>query len=171
MTSTNWLWDKNMSEEQAIIILKDEKHPDFFRIAATLLSRNNSAREVFAKYLDSLEFYKNWLAIKREMRKDNWNLPRIEYWQAIHEKVKEKYPNIPLRKEKSEMSKLSKIIGTKLKEEREKNKLTQVQFAKKMEISQQMLSRIEKGQENISINSLQKVASRLGLKVNIALTK
>ncbi|MBI5399545.1 helix-turn-helix transcriptional regulator [Candidatus Saganbacteria bacterium] len=170
MTSS-WLWDKNLSELDAQKILKDDRHPDFFRLAATLLARNNSAKEVFSVYLDSQHFYENWLAIKKVMRRDNWNLPRIDYWQAIYEKLKDKYKGIPLRQAKPEKNMLCKMVGEKVKLEREKRQMTQAQLAKKLQVSQQMLSRIEKGQENVSLSTLEKTAQSLNLKIRLELKK
>jgi transcriptional regulator with XRE-family HTH domain len=63
------------------------------------------------------------------------------------------------------------MVGEKLKLEREKKKLTQTQLAEKIKISQQMLSRIESGQENVSLQTLQKVANSLNLKIHLDLKK
>jgi len=169
--NNDWLWDKNFSKEKAALILKDEEHPSFVKLAATLLLRNNSAKEVFSSYLDPVVFYRNWHIIKKTMRKDSWGNPRIDYWQAIFTKLNERYKDkgIVLRRSRKEFSKASLDIGSRIKNERLANNMTQHEFAKKAGISQQMLSRIEKGRENVSISTIEKIAKTFGLKIHFDL--
>lgn len=168
--NNSWLWDKKVSINSAKKILRDTTHKKFLRFAALLLSRQNSTREVFTQYLNPIDFCRNWRKIKRVMRRDNWNNPRIEFWQAIYEKLIEKYSNkkIPINNFKKQVEpadELCKTIGHKIKDIRKQNGLTQKQLARKMKISQQLISRIEKGRENISVITLKKVATALNSRV------
>ncbi len=91
---TNWLWDKDVNEEQAKAVLADSNHPKFIAYAALLLSRTNSAKDVFRDFITREIFFINWTSIKRQMRKDSWNDPRIDYWQAIYDTLKEENPEL-----------------------------------------------------------------------------
>jgi DNA-binding XRE family transcriptional regulator len=101
------------------------------------------------------------------MRKDAWNNPRIEFWQAIYEKLKDKYrkkgigvsAEITAVKPQDEFC---KTIADKIKRIRKQKGLTQGALAKKLKVSQQVISRIETGRENISLLTLKKVVDSLG---------
>ncbi len=166
----NWLWDKNITEDAAKKILQDTVNPEFIFYAALLLSRKNSAQEVFKEYLKQKDFVIFWQRIKKQMRKNSWNDPRIEYWQAIYETLKAKSLEFAgLREEKNQQfySPLLKEIGLTIKNEREKKEITQKELAFNLKISQQIISRIEKGKQNISIETLEKICNALGLPIDI----
>ncbi|MFH1957464.1 MAG: helix-turn-helix transcriptional regulator [bacterium] len=104
------------------------------------------------------------------MRRDNWNNPRIEFWQAIYEKLIEKYRNKKIRindfkKQAEPVDELCRTVGNKIKNIRKQNGLTQKQLAGKMKISQQLISRIENGRENISVIALKNVAAALNSRI------
>lgn len=159
----DWLWDRDLNIEE---IFGDEKHPRYISTAALLLARKNSAKEVFSEYIKPLVFYKNWLKIKKLMRQDQWNNPRIDYWQAIYEKLGEKYKagGLKLRQPKMSSNKLIKNIGQQIKAARIKKGFTQKKFATHIGITQQWLSKIEKGQENITLLTLIRLCRALGMK-------
>lgn len=168
--SAVWLWDKKISVNEAKKIFKNTNDKRFVRLSASLLSRINSPDEAFKQYLNPKDFCRNWAKIKKVMRQDNWNNPRIVFWQAIYEKLVEKYgrKNIDVsdsKKEHKVIDELCKIIGDKIKNIRNQKGLTQKQFAKKLKVSQQLISRIESGRENISIITLKNIAKALNLKV------
>ncbi len=87
----DWLWDRKFSVKQAQAILKDPDNKRFFVLSALLLSRKNTPKEVLRHYLKPELFIRYWMKIKRQMRKDAWNNPRIEFWQEIYETLKRKY--------------------------------------------------------------------------------
>src|SRR3990167_2409894 len=89
----DWLWDKNVSENELKEIFADRNNSRFISLAALLLSRKNSAEEVFKEYIKREDFFIRWHSIKRRMRKNSWNNPRIEYWQAIYDTLK-KIPEV-----------------------------------------------------------------------------
>ena len=107
---------------------------------------------------------------KREMRKNNWSEPKIVYWDAIYEKTREKLI------EKGVIKKGKKYIpgdpylekiGEEIRKLRKEKNLTQKQLARKLGISQQIVSRIERGKENISLKNLGKISSILGKNLKI----
>lgn len=166
-----WLWDRKLSDSQAKKILKNPQHRRFVPIAALLLARNNEPRDVFRTYLDPLLLCSHWQSIKRRMRKDEWNSQRIVFWQAIYEKLRDKYreKGIKLRAEKQEVrDAICKKVGEEIRSIRKEKGLSQKALAKKLRISQQLISRIEKGKENISLITLKGILKALDRKVNIS---
>ncbi|MBU1122221.1 MAG: helix-turn-helix transcriptional regulator [Candidatus Omnitrophota bacterium] len=170
----NWLWDVELTESRAKKILKDTKHKDFFVVVSLLLSRNNQAKDIFKEYLDPLIFCNYWARIKKRMRQDRWNTSRINFWQTIFDKLKDRYHSrgIILRKtEKISRDKLCRDVGDKIRSLRQEKNFSQKEFADKLGISQQLISRIEKGQENVSLVTLKNLVRALGRKVSINFLK
>jgi len=162
----NWLWDRKIREDEAKEILKDPGSPRFVEFAALLLERSNSPGEVFAGYIKPVDFVDSWRRIKKTMRKNRWGEPRIIFWQAVYEKVREKLKGKGLLvKEKAVYTSdpLLAGIGRNVRDIRKNKKLTQVQLAEKMSVSQQFVSRIEQGRENLSVISLKKISEVLGI--------
>jgi len=167
----DWLWDRNISKKQAVRILRNPAHPQFLSLSSLLLARKNTPGEVFRGYLKPEYFCRHWNDIKRKMRKDNWNNPRIEFWQAIYEKLLEKYRaegiNIFSKGKVKAINEFCLWIGERIRILRKQKNLTQKMLARKLNISQQMISRIESGGENISLLTLKRIADELGVKVSI----
>lgn len=156
-----WLWDKDISLEEIQQILKDPRNERFLNMAALLLSRSNAPKEVFAQYLDRKDFVKNWARIKRQMRKDAWNDPRIIFWQAVYEKLvaefKQKGVSLRPGKEEKAVDELCRQIAEKVKAYRQEMGWTQSKLAERLGISQQVISRIESGRENVRVLTLEKI--------------
>ena len=129
-----WLWDKNISEEEIKIILKDPEHERFMNLAALLMSRNNTPKEIFEQYLDKKLFVQNWSRIKRQMRKDSWNDPRIIFWQAVYEKLRDEFKEkgMVIRARPAEITggSVSQQIAEKIKTARRELSLTQGELKK-----------------------------------------
>ncbi len=62
-------------------------------------------------------------------------------------------------------------LGVMLKEARKEAHLTQKELAEKIHTKESAISRLENHSENISINMLRKIASALGMALNISLEK
>lgn len=167
----DWLWDRRLTEKQAKKILYNPAHPRFISLAGLLLSRKNVPKEIFGVYLRPDDFCRHWTEIKRKMRKDAWGNPRIEFWQAIYEKLLERYRakgvNIFTKSTPKPANGFCLEIGEKIKILRKQKNLTQNILADKLNISQQMVSRIESGRENISLLTLKKVVDALGVDISI----
>lgn len=171
----DWLWDRKITVKEAEVILGEPNNKHFLSLASLLLSRKNTPGEVFRDYLKPLVFFQNWNRIKKQMRKNNWNDPRIEFWQAIYESLKEKYRKrgIIIHREpvagKPE-NEFCKSIADKIKSIRKQKGLTQQALAKRLKVSQQMISRIEKGRENISLLTLKKIADSMGANLSLEIS-
>lgn len=166
----DWLWDRKVSLKDAKKILKNKNHKDFIFLASLLLSRKNEPKEVFKEYIEPIVFCKFWSKIKKNMRKDKWANQRIIFWQAIYEKLREKYKEQGIKiKEKSKIvsSELCLRVGEQIKNIRKDQSLSQKALAKKLGVSQQLVSRIEKGRENVSLNVLNDIIRVLKKKINI----
>jgi DNA-binding XRE family transcriptional regulator len=165
----SWLWDKKITEAKAKEILKDPDDERFIDMAAVLLSRNNDPQEVLKRYIDPLVFCRQWTAIKRKMRMDKWNHPRIVFWQAIYENLVDKYreQGIVFRKEGLKKEAVCVETGKKIADIRRGQGLSQKVLAKKMGVSQQLISRIESGRENITLTALANICRALGKKVQV----
>ncbi|MBL7072120.1 MAG: helix-turn-helix transcriptional regulator [Candidatus Omnitrophica bacterium] len=166
----DWLWDRKISISEAKRILKDPKHNNFIFLASILLSRKNNPKEIFKDSLDPLLFCKYWAIIKKRMRKDKWNDARIVFWQAIYEKLMEKYRErgISFKKDTLKIKNaLSEETGKQIRNIRQEQDLSQKELAGKLGVSQQLISRIEKGKENISLSTLSNVSRALGRKIEI----
>lgn len=161
-----WLWDRNISIEEIKSILRNPQHERFVEISALLLSRNNIPKEIFEEYLDQVLFTRNWGRMKRQMRKNSWNDPRIIFWQAIYEKLvaglKDRGITIRPRKENIISSGLDQQIVERIKMFRQDSGLTQSELAERIGISQQIISRIEKGRNDMRLSTLEKIFRFLG---------
>lgn len=166
------MWDRNISEKKAIKILRNPAHPRFIPLSSLLLSRKNTPREVLRYYIKPEKFCRYWLMIRRRMSKDAWNNPRIEFWQAVYEKLLERYrakgTDIFSKGRRKPINEFCFEIGQRLKALRKEKKLTQAMLSKKLNISQQMISRIESGKENTSLLTLKKIIGELGAALYIA---
>ena len=56
-------------------------------------------------------------------------------------------------------------IGDNIKKIRKERKISQIELAKKMKISQSYLSDIENGRKNLSINTIERIAEKLGVSI------
>jgi len=173
--SSDWLWDRKITVKKAKAILRDPENNHFLSLSGLLLSRKNTPKEVFQNYLRPVDFLQNWNRIKRQMRKDKWNDPRIEFWQAIYEKVKEKYKKKGIFPGKDTAAlrpqdEFCKLIADKIRAIRKQKGLTQYALAKKLKVSQQIISRIESGRENISLLTLKNIADGLEAKVRLEIS-
>ena len=168
--TADWLWDRKISAAQAKKILNSPEHKDFILLAALLFARKNNPKEIFNVYIKPSVFCAYWAVIKKRMRRDKWNEPRIIFWQAIYENLKERY-----RKQGKMFRKgravakdpLCENTGREIRDIRRGMGLSQKDFAKKIGVSQQLISRIEQGRENVSLGTLDNISRALGKELRI----
>lgn len=86
---------------------------------------------------------KSWSQLRKELLRDP--------------KVKKEYDKLEAR-----YALIDKVIG-----ERIKRKLTQAQLAKKAGTKQSAIARLESGNVNPSLNFMEKIATALGMRLNI----
>ena len=165
-----WLWDLKISFEEAQQILKNGENERFIEIAALLLSRNNEPNEVFVEYLDRGIFLHYWAQIKKRMRQNAWNDPRIIFWQAVYESVKKNREKwgiaAPVRRKKSR-NEASAAIGNQISAVRKDSGLTQRELADRIHVSQQIISRVERGAGDVRLSTINKIYEALGHKMSI----
>jgi DNA-binding XRE family transcriptional regulator len=163
--SKAWQWDVRRSDEEIRQILKNPKHPSFLHYASLLLARTNVPKEVFGDYLGKQDFCVQWQNIKRRMRKDQWDRGRIQFWQEIYRHLKEdfKAKGIALRQPSHPPvpGSLRVRIGKRIREIRRLKKMTQEDMAQGAGLTQQFLSKIEQGTENISLDTLERIQNFL----------
>ena len=169
----DWLWDRKTTIREAKKILSnpDKYKQEFIALASLLLQRKNDPQEVLKQYLKPLLFCRYWPEIKKKMRMDKWSSSRTTFWQAIYEKLLEKYKKqgITIKKmgETPAVDPLCKAIGEQIRAIRKEEGLSQKELASKLGVSQQLISRIEKGKENVSLLTLKNIAGILAKKVTI----
>lgn len=171
----DWLWDKKITLSKSKAILRNPNDRHFLSLASSLFLRKNNPKEIFGDYLRPVDFFNNWLRIKRQMRRNAWGNPRIEYWQAVYENLKEKYKEKGISPVK-EMAvirlqdEFCKSVADKIRIARQQKGLTQSALARKLKVSQQMISRIEQGRENVSLLTLKNIVEKLGAELHLDIT-
>lgn len=171
LNRTAIFWDIKMDRKQAARILSNEDDRRFAGLAALILSRTNSPKEVFKDYLDKKVFCRNWRRIKRQMRLNKWSDGRIIFWSEIYRVLSGRFDKKAIKTSGSRIVDADpelKILAGFIRETRKKQGLTQAELGKISKISQQTISFVEKGYVNISIRTLKKIADALGLKISLA---
>ncbi len=167
----NWLWDSRLTEKEVAAILADEANPRFELYAEKLLSRIARPREVF-RLLDQRAFCRKWPRIKRQMQKDRWLRNRALFWEAFYQVLKERFRSkgIAIRAElKGEIPLERAEIAKRLRHVRIEKGLSQTEVASRLGVVQQFISRVENGRENLSMDTLLRIAKALGKKAVVKL--
>ena len=151
---TNWLWDTKLKEGRVREVLRDERDPRFFIYAARLLARVRAPGEVFF-WISREAFDRNWALIRARMARDAWAKPAIGRWDRFHARA------VP--EERFD-------VARQIREARMAMGWSQGQLAGKMGVIQQYVSSLETGSENITLDTLQKIAGVLQKKVVIRFT-
>ena len=167
----NWLWDSRLDEKAVVKILKDENHPKFNIYAEKLFSRVSDPVIVF-DFISETGFCKKWPVIKKRMKRDRWIRDRVIFWQTIYERVHErlKEQGIKIREpQEVEISRERIRLAHEIRAIRMKLGYTQKDVAKKLGVIQQYISKIESGHENISVDTLKRIADVFGRRIVIKL--
>ena len=160
---TNWLWDSRLEENDVRKILKDTNNPKFDTYAEKLFSRVSDPKIVFS-IIDKVTFCKKWPNIKKRMRKDRWLKDRVVFWQTIYERIHEglKGRGIKLREPREVKIPPERMkLAQQIRGIRMKSGYTQEDIAKKLGTVQQYISKIENGHENLSVDTLARIADVL----------
>ena len=165
-TSRVWEWDVRRTDEEIRKILKNPEHPSYLHYASLLLARHNVPKEVFSRYLKKEDFCMQWQNIKRRMRKDRRDYGRIQFWQEIYRHLSEKLKSqgIALRRPAVQVvqNSLRARIGKRVREVRCSKKITQADLARGAGLTQQFVSRIERGTENVSLDTIERIQKYIG---------
>ncbi len=165
----NVFWDKKDNIDEIKKILRDDKNKKFVEYASILLARSNEPKKVFGEYINVLLFCKNWKYIKKRMRDNEWNNKRIDFWDEIYriartdlDKVR---GGVVKYRRKTPINRDVHEIGQTLQRERRNQGWTQKEFSKKIGLSQQTISLIERGNLNFSFKTFIKVAKALNITI------
>lgn len=156
----NWLWDSRLGEAKVRKILRDENHPKFNIYAEKLLSRVSDPKMVF-NIVDEVAFCKKWPSIKKRMRKDRWLKSKVIFWQTIYERVHEKLKKQGIKIREPQKLKIPPErakLAQQIKNIRMRLGYTQEDLARKLGVIQQYISKIESGRENVSVDTLKRIA-------------
>lgn len=164
---THWLWDSRLDEAKVRAALRNEGDPRFDIYAEKLLSRIGRPREVF-HLMDKKAFCRQWPKIKRRMQKDRWLQNRVLFWQTIYEVVKDQIQNrgVSLRQAFSGKIPPQRMdLARQIRQIRTQTGRTQQELAAGLGVIQQYISRVESGRENLTVDSLARIAGALGRKL------
>jgi UDP-N-acetylglucosamine 1-carboxyvinyltransferase len=140
----NWLWDTRLSEDRVKKILKNEHDQRFYIYAEKLFSRVSDPKIVF-DYIPKKVFCRHWPVISKRIQKDTWVQGRADFWQTVYEKTVGVYPE--------RMS-----IAEQIKNIRTQMGYSQKELAKRLGVIQQYVSKLEAGRENLTLDTLKKIA-------------
>ncbi|MFH1801203.1 MAG: helix-turn-helix transcriptional regulator [Candidatus Omnitrophota bacterium] len=164
----SWLWNINKTEDEIKRILKDPQEKSFVHYASLLLSRHSGLpKEIFQDFLSKENFCRHWFEIKRKMRKDKWNDERIPFWDEVYKYLIREFKkkNVVFSRQGKQVQKKpawEKMAGD-IRAWRRAQKMTQAEFAKKMGVKQQFISKIESGTRNLSTRTLEKIRKAAGI--------
>ncbi|MFH0924591.1 MAG: helix-turn-helix transcriptional regulator [bacterium] len=167
----NWLWDSTLKGNEVKKILRDVNHSKFDIYAEKLFSRVNDPKLAFS-FVDKVSFCKKWPSIKKRIRKDQWLKDRVVFWQTIYEWVHEQLreQGIKVREaQEAEIPTERMRLAQEIRGIRMKLGYTQKEVAKRLGVIQQYVSRIESGRENVSVDTLERIATVLGKNLVIKL--
>lgn len=160
---TNWLWDTRLNEQKVKKILKDPQNPRFNIYAGKLFSRVDDPSVAF-QFMDQRTFAHKWPAIKKRIEKDAWAKPKIDFWQTLYKRllVKLRQEGVKLRESSKEKVSPSRLnVAVQIKEIRVQLGYTQKEMAEKLGVIQQYVSKIESGRENVTVDTLKRIADIL----------
>lgn len=164
MKNQAWLWDVKRTENEVRQILSTPQSAQFMHYVVRLLSRCNEPKEVF-NYVNKENFCKYWQKIKRRMLKDKWNQKRVEFWEEIYKylvkDIKLRGGKLRTLRTKPQGSSLSQKVGSVIRELRFESGMTQKQLADKAGVKQQVISKIESGNANPSLQTIDKIKKHL----------
>lgn len=160
----SWLWNVKIDEIEARQILHKPEHDKFFYYATLLLSRSNEPKQVW-KFLSKEHFCRHWNQIKQRMRKDQWNDRRILFWSQVYlflvRDFRKKGMIISPEKKVKKVSSEQRKMGLEIVRLRKQQGMTQGELAKKVGITQQAISKIEKGTQNPRYSTIAKIMKHL----------
>lgn len=159
--------DKNLSEAEIRKILGHPADKRFTRFAAMLLDRA-PAREIF-QWISKEDFCRSWQGIRRQLKKNRWAAEDLGYWEKVYEILKRELraQGVEIRRPIRPRSSVLTTIGEALQAARRARGLSQAALAKKVGMKQVAISRIESGQENVTVLTLQKLATVLAVRLTV----
>lgn len=165
----NWLWDSKITVHDAKEILSDEHNQRFERYMVKLLSRVSDPQYVLTLINEEM-FCKKWPLVKKAMKKDRWLKSKVFFWQTIYERIHDRLKKQGVKIRKSERVKTSPVrarLAEQIKKLRVTLGYTQADVAKRLGVIQQYVSRIESGKENVTVDTLNRIAQVFGKHLSV----
>lgn len=165
---TNWLWDTRLTDTRVKKILKDERNPRFYIYAEKLFSRISDPQLAFS-YIPKEVFYRNWPAIKQRIDKDAWSRGRAGLWQNIYDRISEQLKEKDAQLVATGISPERISVAHQIRGIRVQLGYTQKEMAKRLGVIQQFVSKLETGRENLTVDTLKRIADVFEKKLVIQL--
>lgn len=162
MNIRKYFWGLNEKAiKETARILKNPFHPKYVQRAFILLSRLDEPKKLFS-VIDREQFVMTWPRIKRYWNKMGEGRDFMAWWDAIYKNLLEK-KGIKKRFRGRPMKTLQAIGGT-IKRERIEKGLSQVELARWAGMKQPHISSLEKGEKNVTLETLVRVCKALDIK-------
>lgn len=158
MNIKKYFWELNEEtlKNTADIILKNPGHPKYISMMVTLLTRCDNPKEIFS-LISKEQFVNSWPGIRKYWKKSGHSPDFLAWWETIYEQIID-------RKPAGSPAKFLIDIGKKIKKARLDKGWNQSELAKRARLDQADISKIEKGQINITIETLNRLIKVLNIR-------
>lgn len=172
-SSEHPIWSySGLSDRDLKDILSNPENDQFVSLAARLLESSLNVDRVF-EYLDPEIFARNFDIIKKSMGESDQALKHNRFWSRMAEQGKKKLDIEDEEKSGSQKSSDSvasesaERIGQRIRKIRKREGVSQVELADRLNVSRQVISRLENGKHNPSYKKINRVLNALGYKPNL----
>ena len=163
MNISKYFWDINETAlEETAKILKNPKHPQFPVKMVILLSRCDKPKELFS-LIPKDSFVEIWPSIRTQWIKRARQSDFRDWWETIYEQLVDTDKQVR-RKPASNTPVFFRKFGELIKEARIRKGLSQKQLAHRIGMKQPDVSMIEEGRKNITLYTVMRFCSVLGIK-------
>ena len=160
---SKYFWDLNQKALKKIRhIITNVDDPHFAMRMVTLLSRCQQPKELFS-FVPREVFLQGWPKIKAQWLRVARSSDFRDWWQTIYEQLLQK-SNIKQVNSSIKSFDVSLKIGKMIKETRVRIGLSQNELALKLGMKQPDISKIEKGKQNITLETLSFLCKALEIK-------
>ena len=156
-TVKKYFWSLNeRALEETAAVLRDHENPKFALKAITLLSLCDRPQEAFRVIPEEI-FISHWPAIKRKWKRSNREQTLLHWWDSIYRTLIGKEDKISAK----QRSKFLRFIGKQIQSARLKKEWSQKDLSDRVNTEQRLISEIENGKANITMETLLKLARAL----------
>lgn len=162
MNVRKYFWDLNeKAVKETEKIFKNPFHPKYIQRAFTLLSRIDDPKKLFS-VMGKEQFIDTWSHIKRYWNKIGQAKDFMAWWDTVYKNLLERR-GIKQRFN-GEPSEIFLHIGEVVKRARVEKGLSQLQLAQRVGMKQPHISSLEKGEKNVTIETLARICKVLDIK-------
>lgn len=163
MNISKYFWGLNKQAlNETERILKNPGHPKFASRLVILLSRCDQPKELFSLIAKN-EFIEVWPRVKSYWAKIEPRSDFRAWWETIYEQLLQKY-KLRQKKPRGGSPTLFSKIGRMVREARVEKGLSQSELAFRIGMKQPDISMIEKGKNNITLETLTRLCKVLEIK-------